>query len=157
MLSSSMNRLGDNLGHLGGLGGEHIKGLVQVAVGGLEADGVVAGEVSDRGALAHEPQQQDRLGEVAQRAAASAGADPGAVSGQQNGDGLGQAAGDIEAGVADGTLSADLDAPALAARAHRVLTGMTVELGRHHRDWPGPTCPNAFDSWPRHLLTKASL
>jgi hypothetical protein len=49
--------------------------------------------------LMHEPQQQHRLGEVAQRSSTSAGADPGAVSGEQSGDGLGEVARDVEAGT----------------------------------------------------------
>ena len=31
--------------------------------------------------------------------------------------------------------------------------GMVVELGRHHRDRPGPTCPNAFDCGMQQRLT----
>ncbi len=69
---------------------------VQVAMGGLEADGVVAGHVGDRGALAHEPQQQHRRGGAAQRSTSSAGADAGAMGGQQAGDGLDEVARDVE-------------------------------------------------------------
>ncbi|GAA0315051.1 hypothetical protein GCM10009528_35950 [Kineococcus aurantiacus] len=72
---------------------------MRVAVGAEEADCVVAGQVGDGGALAHEPQQQDRLGEASQDAAALAGSDADAVGDQRSGDGLYQGAGDVETGT----------------------------------------------------------
>ena len=72
-------RVGDDVGQVECLGGEHVEGFVQVSVDAGKTDGVVAGQVSDHGALAHEPRQQDRLGEAAQDAAAAAGVDAGAA------------------------------------------------------------------------------
>lgn len=62
-----VHRRGDHLGQAGRPGGEHIEGFVQVAVSGLEADGVVTGRVSDRGASTHAPREQNRLGEATRR------------------------------------------------------------------------------------------
>jgi hypothetical protein len=56
----------DHVSEVESLGGDHVEGLVEVAVGAGQADVVVDGQVSDRGALAHEPQRQYRLGEAAQ-------------------------------------------------------------------------------------------
>ena len=92
MFSAALHRSSGDVRQVGDLSGEDVEGLVQVAVGGLEADGVVVGQVGDCGALAHETQQQDRLSEAPQRPPAPAGADPGAMSEQQSSDGLGEIA-----------------------------------------------------------------
>ena len=80
------------------LGCEHLQSLVEAAVGGGEADAVVAGELGHAGAVDEPAQDQHRLPEAGQRAAALTGTqlDPSRM--QELGQVLGGLPADIEHG-----------------------------------------------------------
>jgi hypothetical protein len=72
----------EDLVQVRGVAGEHVDALVEVPVGGGDADPGVTGKQSHRGVGAEPAQHQDGLPVAAQDPAALAGADPAAVSGQ---------------------------------------------------------------------------
>ncbi|WP_432519854.1 hypothetical protein [Kineococcus sp. SYSU DK006] len=57
----------DDVGQVGGLGGDDVESPVQGAVARREADAGIHGEVSNCAPVAHEPQQENGLGEAPQR------------------------------------------------------------------------------------------
>ncbi|WP_432534923.1 hypothetical protein [Kineococcus arenarius] len=61
VLVVGLQRVPDHVSEVGGLSGDDVEGLVQVAVGGGQADAVVVGQVEDCGALTSEAQQTHDL------------------------------------------------------------------------------------------------
>src|SRR5690606_3244667 len=82
-----------------GLGGEHGDALVQIPVGGGDADAGVGGQPGDRGGIPEPAQYQHRLPPHRQGAPAAAGAAGGAFLGQQPGRVPADGLGDVEAGT----------------------------------------------------------
>lgn len=79
---SGRPQVGQRLGQVRRLSGQHVDPLVQAGGGRALADPIVGGELENTGVVGEPPQHQDRLRERAQRTSALAGAKHTPVRGQ---------------------------------------------------------------------------
>ena len=136
-----------DVGDLGGSLGDHLQGLVQVAVAGGLRDPGVAGQGPHIGAVLEPPQHQDGLAPGRAGPLMRADVVGATVSGQPAADGAHSGDGDVESGT--------IGHPRGAFLAGRFSWSKTTlphgsACPRSDTPHPGPTCPSPPSQHSRH-------